>query len=79
MKKFFGVIYLKNGDACVSRPCDTEEQCVNAMKRAIAREREKIKATTYMVRETEDDEFIFGHPKSRDLMQNKRFLKEIEL
>lgn len=79
MKRYFGVIYLKNGDACVSRACDSEEQCVNAMKRAIMREHDKIKATTYMVRETDDDEFIFGHPRSRDLMQNKKFLKEIEL
>ena len=78
MKKYFGVIYLKNGDACVSRACDSEEQCVNAMKRAIAREYDKIKATTYMVREVEDgEEFIFGHPKSRDLMQSKKLLREI--
>ena len=77
MKKYFGVIYLKNGDACVSRPCDSEEQCVDAMKRAIMREHDKIKATIYMARETEDGEFIFGHPKSRDLMQDRKFLKEI--
>ena len=77
MKKYYGVIYLKNGDACVSRACDSEEQCVEAMKKAVAREPHNIKATTYMVRETEETTFIFGHPRSRDLMQNKKFLKEI--
>lgn len=78
MKVYYGVIYLKNGDACVSRPCESEEQCVEAMKKAVAREFDKIEATTYMAREVEGDgKFVFGHPRSRDLIQNKKFIKEI--
>ena len=77
MKLYYGVIYLKNGDACVSRACESEEQCVNALKKAVEREFDKVKATTYMVRE-DAGEFIFGHPKSRDLMQDKKFLKSLE-
>ena len=81
MKRYFGVIYLKNGDACVSRACDSEEQCVDAMKRAVAREYDKIKATTYMMRDVDEgsdaEVFMFGHPRTRDLMQDRKFLKEL--
>ena len=38
---------------------------------------DKIKATTYMVRE-DGGEFLFGHPKSRDLMQDKKFIKSLK-
>lgn len=79
MKKYYGVIYLKNGDCCVSRPCESETQCVEAMKKAVARDLDRIKATTYMVREAADgDGFVFGHPRSRDLIQDRKFLKSLE-
>ena len=76
MKKYYGVIYLKGGDVCVSRACDTEEEVVNAMKKAVERNFDSVRATTYMVRE-DAGEFVFGHPKSRDLMQDRKFLKEL--
>ena len=77
MKKYYAVIYLRNGDICISRACDTEEQCVEALKKAITREYDHVKATTYMVRE-DGGEFLFGHPKSRDLMQDKKFIKSLK-
>lgn len=76
MKRYYAVVYLKNGDSCVSRPCDTEEQAIDALKKVIAREPHNIKATTYMVRE-DAGEFIFGHPKSRDLIQDRKFMKSL--
>lgn len=78
MKRYYGVVYLKNGDMCVSRACESEDECVSAMKRAVAKHFDEVKATTYMVREaTDDGGFVFGHPKSRDLMQDRKFIKEI--
>lgn len=78
MKFYYGVIYLKNGDSCVSRACKTEQEVIEALKKAVAREADKIKATSYMIRDSEEPiEFMFGHYRSRDLMQDKKFLKEI--
>lgn len=78
MKAYYAVVYLKNGDACVSSACMSEEECISELKKVCAREFDKIEATTYMVRELQGDgKFIFGHPRSRDLMQNKKFIKEI--
>ena len=74
MKKFFGVVYLTNGDACVGSPCDTEEECVAELEKAVRKHARLVKATTYMVRECDDTMALFGKPKSRDLMQNKKFV-----
>ncbi len=77
MKKYFGVVYLCNGDACVCSACSSEEEVIEELKKAVRKHPGKIQATTYMAREEEDLMKIFGHPKSRDLMQDKKFLKEI--
>ena len=50
MKQYFGVVYLENGDACICSSCESEEEVRNAMKKAIAKNPTKIKATTFMVR-----------------------------
>ena len=79
MKRYYGVIYLKSGESC-TKGFDSEEKCIKHMKEAVAKNIHNVRATTYMVREVKGDEqFIFGHPKSRDLMQDKKFLKEISL
>lgn len=77
MKKYYGVAYLRNGDACICSGCDTEEEVREALKKAIVKHPGEIVATTYMAREQGSLEEIFGHPRSRDLMQDKKFLKEI--
>jgi len=77
MKKYYGVIYLKTGEMCV-KGFDSEEVCINAMKQVVAKDYDKIEATTYMIRDAETvGKFLFGHPRSRDLMQDKKFLKEL--
>ena len=80
MKQYFGVVYLENGDACIWSSCESEEEVRNAMKKAIAKNPTKIKATTFMVRESDKKLTLFdlfGHPKSRDLMQDKKFLSTL--
>lgn len=76
MKKYYAVAYLNNGDMCVS-PCDTEEECLRALKKVVVNHYGEIKATTYMVRE-DGGEFLFGHPFSRDLVKNQRLFNSIK-
>ena len=77
MKKYYGVAYLKNGDACICSACDSEGEVREELKKAIIKHPGAIVATTYMAREQQSLREIFGNPKSRDLMQDKKFLKEI--
>lgn len=81
MKKYIPVMQFHSGNVGVLRPHDSEEACVNAIKDYIRNHPNKVKATTYMTREVEGDldlMQVFGHPKSRDLMQDKKFMKELE-
>lgn len=74
-KKYYGVVFLITGDACVSRPCDTEEECINALKNVCRRVGDTIIATTYLKRDSQDLFDLFGHPRSRDLIEGKKYLK----
>ena len=77
MKHYIGVAYQKGGHAAVTKPLDSEEECIGALKRFIQAHPGEVVRTTYMVREDEDLTSVFGKPKSRDLMQDKKFLREI--
>ena len=77
-KNYFPVIYLRNGDACVGSPCASEEECRAELEKAVRANILKVVGTTYMVRESESVTEIFGSPKSRDLMQDKAFLRKLE-
>ena len=81
MKKYFGVIYLKNGRTDLSEPKDTPEEAMEVMRDLIKRTNalEKVLATTVIEREMDNfkDGFIFGHPKSRDLLQDKKFVQSL--
>ena len=77
MKKYYPVVYLKNGDACVGSACETEQECVKALAKACSKYHDKVKATTYLYREAESVEDIFGTPRSRDLMFKERYAKEL--
>lgn len=77
MKRYFAVMYLNGGNAVVSKGYDSEDEVREAMGKFIANHPGEVAATTFMVRENPDLMSIFGHPKSRDLMQDKKFLKEL--
>ncbi len=79
---YFGVQYRANGAAAVIGPFPSEEDVREALKEGIRRCPGKTVATTFMVRQSETKPTmadLFGHPRSRDLMQDKQFLKEITL
>lgn len=68
-KRYFPVIYLRNGDACVGSPCETEAECKEALERAVLKtEPGKVVATTYMVRSDATTKEIFGSPNSRNYL-----------
>ena len=87
---YYGVVYLKNGDACIGYPCASEEEVRSELERVVARqitERNPPVATTYITRKVEarDGEEpkplslmeILGHPRSRDVLQSKKFIASI--
>ena len=77
MKSYFAVMYLNGGHAAVSKGYKSEDEVREAMGKFISLHPNEVVATTFMVREDADLMSIFGHPKSRDLMQDKKFLKSI--
>lgn len=76
-KYYYGVVFLKSGDAAVTRPLETEEEVRKALSSFVSKRPHEVKGTTYMIRENENLESVFGHPKSRDLMQDKKFLETL--
>lgn len=79
MKKYYAVLYRKDGHISVSKPLDTEDEVIAILKEAIANHPDKYHATTYMIREFEGEApaFLFGHPRSRDIFQNKKIMKSL--
>ena len=75
---YYGVVYFHNGEASVSMPFDSLEECIEATKKGVAKHPEKIKATSYITRKEKLSTMdILGHPKSRDLMQDKKFVASL--
>lgn len=78
---YYGVVYFDNGEASVSAPFESAEKCIAAMKEGIAKKPHRVVATTYMTRKSATripTKQLFGTPRSRDLMQDKKFLRELE-
>lgn len=78
---YYGVVYFHNGEASVSAPFDSLEKCIDEMKKGIMTHPHLVRATTYMTRKSEEIlpvRKLFGEPRSRDLMQDKAFLRELE-
>ena len=78
---YYGVVYFTNGEASVSAPFDSLDKCIQAMKEGIMTHPHLVKATTYMTRKSEEllpTRELLGHPKSRDLMQDRKFRLELE-
>lgn len=81
MTYYYGVAYFKNGEANISMPFDSYDEMIEAMKKAIARHPHMIKATSYITRNGDGGKLttmdILGHPKSRDLMLDKKFVSTL--
>ena len=75
---YYGVVYFYNGEASMSRPFDTLEECIDATKKGVSKHPELVKATSYITRQEKLDVMkVLGCPKSRDLMQDKKFIREL--
>ena len=79
MKYYIGVCVLHCGHAVVTKPYAELEECIGKLKDYIASHKKDVASTTYMVREGENLTLpdVFGHPKSRDLIQDRRFMQSI--
>ena len=78
MKSYYGIVYLKNGDCCICSPCASESEVMEELKKAVKKYFDKVEATSYITREGDPSlKKLFGCPDSRNLMKNKKFLKEL--
>ena len=77
MKHYYAVFYMKSGNALVSRPFDSEKEVQDYIRESVAKEPTKVEATTYLVREQDSLRKLFGSPKSRDAVQDKKFMKSL--
>lgn len=78
--KYLAVIYLKNGQTCLSKPFDEQEEAWAYLKEKFeVIDLSKVEATTLIKRQDEAfaSGYLFGHPAKWDLMQDKKFLREI--
>lgn len=77
---YYGVVYFRNGEASISRAFDTLEECIDATKKGVMNHAHLVKATSYITRQEKLDVMqILGCPKSRDIMRDKKFLRELSV
>ena len=78
MIKYFGVVYCHDGTVHLTKPQDTQQECLDKLKSWIEDPRcyERVAATTVIKREMDNfkDGRIFGNPKSLDIMRDKKFI-----
>ena len=78
MTYYYPIVYFTHGEASIGGPYESYDKMMEDLKKGVLKHPEKIKSTSYITRKEELSlEEIFGHPKSRDIMQDKKFLKEI--
>ena len=80
MTWYSGVCVRKSGHAAITKPSTSLDEIIDEMKKYVTLHIHEIAFTTYITRNTDKQltlADVFGHPRSRDLMQNKAFLKEI--
>lgn len=78
-KYYIGVCIRKSGHAVVTTPYPSLDECLESMKKYVSRHFDEVDSTTYMVREGENLTLkdVFGSPKSRDLKQDKKWIKSL--
>lgn len=77
---YYGVVYFTNGEASVSGAFESEQRCIEETAKGVKTHPHLIAGTTYITRKSVKPlpvTKLFGTPKSRDLMRNKAFLKEL--
>ena len=75
---YYPVVYFTHDEVSIAGPYDSYDKMMDALKKGVAKHPEKVRATTYITRkERLPLEKIFGCTKARNIMQDKKFLKEI--
>lgn len=79
MKYYIGVLIKTSGHATVTKPYADLNELLDEMRSYVNERREKLLATTYLVRETDKTEYtlqdVFGKPASRDFLRNRKLMK----
>ena len=75
---YYAIVYFTHMEMSAAGPYESYDAMMDALKKGVAKHPEKIKSTSYITRNKKLSlEELFGHPKSRDIMQDKKFLKSI--
>lgn len=70
MVRYYGVVYSKDGTMHLTKPHETQEQCLEVLKELIeSKWADRVLRTTVIKRDVEND-FIFGAPKSLNVVKN---------
>ena len=80
MKYYVGIAIRKSGHAAMTKPVTSEQECMEMLKSYVEKHYHDVASTTYITR-TSTKEItladVFGSARSRDLMQDKKFLRQI--
>ena len=82
---YYGVVYFDNGEASISKGFISKEDCIEAIKKGVMKHPQRVVATSYITRKVDSNDLIpttqqlFGCPDSRNIMKDKKFIKEISL
>ena len=75
---YYAIAYTHNGGASISRPFESYEEMMEKLKEAVSQNPERVESTSYITRkERLSVKDILGHPKSRDIMRDKKFLASL--
>ena len=80
MTYYYPIVYFKHEEVSIGGPYESFDKMMEHLKKGVLKHPEMVRSTSYITRKEKLSlEEIFGHPKSRDIMQDKKFLKEITL
>lgn len=73
MVKYFGVVYCRDGTIHLTKPQDTQQECLDKLRSWIKDPKcyERVESTTVIKREMDNFKggFIFGNPKSLNVVK----------
>ena len=78
MSYYYGIIYYDTGGCQVSKPYESLDKLMNDIKDGVIKHAHRVIGTSYITRKEKlTVQQILGCPKSRDVMRDKKFLKEL--
>lgn len=81
MTYYIGIAVRKSGHGAVTKPCKNMTEVLTELKKYSEKHFTDMAFTTYITRTSDKEDYtladVFGHPKSRDMIQDKNFLRSI--